>query len=109
MFALCSYAETVWKEASKELKDQGSHVGDFLEQKSSAWWAEISVRLFGAFPSSFSYGIWWGRNTMIFNNRMVPPEVTTILVVQWTKEHKSKEKETKTRKMVSQETNKAIP
>ena len=45
----------------------------------------------------------------IFNNRLIPHEMMTTLVVQWTREHKSKEKDPKARKLVPLDINKAIP
>ena len=47
--------------------------------------------------------------TVIFNNKMIPPKVTTALVVQWTRKHKSKEKKTKERIQVPPEINKTVP
>ena len=109
MFAFCSYPETVWKSANKKLKSQEPYARTSLEQKSCAWWSYSSVHLFSAFPSSFTYRIWWACNTTIFNNRFIPHELTTTLVVQWIREHKSKEKELKIRKMVPPVINKEIP
>ena len=91
LFNLCSYAEFVWKAAYTELKYQGTP-GASLEHKAKAWWIERSVCLYNAFPSLFSYGIWWARNTIIFNNKMIPPEIKSALVTQWVREHRSQEK-----------------
>ena len=79
-----------------------------LEHKTKAWWTERSVCLYSVVPSLFSYGIWWARNTIIFNNKMIPPEVTTTLVVQWVREHRSKEKEHKIRVLVPLEIKKKV-
>ena len=66
--------ESVWKTTCRELKFQGA-TGISLEHKAKAWWTEKSVRLYSAYPSLFSYGIWWARNTVIFNNKLIPPEI----------------------------------
>ena len=49
------------------------------------------------------------RNTIIFNKKLIPPEVTIDLVVQWVREHRSKEKEHKIRVLVPPEINKTVP
>ena len=74
-----------------------------------AWWSDKSICLNSAFPSLFTYGIWWARNTTTFNNKMIPPEVTAALVIQWTREHISQVKDPKFRVLVPPEINKGIP
>ena len=105
---ICSYADTVWKTTCRELKFQGT-LGTTLEYKAKAWWTDKSVCLHSAFPSLFTYGIWWARNTATFNNKMIPFEVTAALVIQWTREHRSQVKEEKFRVLVPPEINKEIP
>ena len=83
--------------------------GISLEHKAKARWKERSVCLYSAFPSLFSYGIWWARNNVIFNHKLIPPEVTSTLVIQWAREHRSQEKEPKIRVLVPPEINKNIP
>ena len=103
------YQESLWnKNQGTRLKYQGTS-GISLEQKSKAWWTDRSVCLYSAFPSLFSYGIWWDRNIVIFNNKMIPPEVTSTLVIQWVREHRSQEKKPKIRMLVPPEINKDIP
>ena len=80
LFNLCSYAESVWKETCKELKYQGIP-GVSLEHKAKASWTKRSVCLYSAFPSLFSYGIWWARKSVNFNNKLIPPKVTSDLVI----------------------------
>ena len=67
------------------------------------------VRLYYDYPSLFSYGIWWARNTVIFNNKIIMSEVTSSLVIQWAREYRSQEKEPKVKVLVSTEINKGIP
>ena len=83
--------------------------GVSLEHKPKAWWTERSVCLYSAFSSLFSYGIWWARNIVIFNNKLIPSKVTIGLIIQWEREHKSKEKEPKIRVLVPPEINKVVP
>ena len=80
LFNFCSYAEFVWKEACTELKYQGTS-GISLEHKPKAWQKERSVCLYSSFSSLFSYGFWWDRKTIIFNNKLISPEVTSPLVI----------------------------
>ena len=40
---------------------------------------------------------------------MIPPEVTSALVIQWVREHRSQEKKPKIRMLVPPEINKDIP
>ena len=77
--------------------------------KANAWWKDRLVRLFSALPSLFTHGIWWPRNTAIFNNKLIPIGVTSALVIQWAKEHRSQEKEQIIRVLIPPEINKAIP
>ena len=102
---LCRF---VWKAACIELKYQGT-LGVSLEHKAKAWCTERSVCLYSAFPSLFSYGIWWARNTVIFNNKSIPPQVTTTIVVQWNMEHRSKEKQPKIIALVPPKINNVVP
>ena len=65
--------------------------------------------LFSALPSLFAYGIWWARSIAIFQIKLIPPEVTMALVVQWTRDHKSKYKEPTKGTIVPLEINKEVP
>ena len=58
-------------------------------------WKARYVSLVQSLP--FYYGIWWTWNTTIFNNKLIPHDVMKALVVQWTREHKYKEKDPKRR------------
>ena len=108
LFHLCPYAESVWKEACSELKYQGNP-GNYLEHKASTWWTDKSICQYSALPSLFCYGIWWAGNIVIFNNKLIPTEVTSTLVIQWVKEHRSQEKYKKNGIMIPLEINKSIP
>ena len=46
---------------------------------------------------------------VIFNNKLIPPEVTLALVIQWAREYKTQEKEPKVNILVPPEMNKGIP
>ena len=80
LFHSCSYAEAMWKTTCLDLKYQGNP-GTSLEHKVNAWWEDRSIRLYIALPSLFTHGIWWERNTTIFNNKLIPIEVTSALVI----------------------------
>ena len=92
----------------KELKFQGNS-GTTLEHKEKAWWIDKVVCLYSAFPSFFTYAIWWERNTVTFNNKFTTHEVISGIVIQWTREQRSQVKEEKVRVPVSPTINKKIP
>ena len=98
----------MWKIMCKELKFQGNS-GTTLEHKAKSWWTDKAVCLYSAFLSLFTYGIWWARNTVTFSNKLIPPEVTVALVIQWTREHISQVKEAKVKVLVPPAINKEIP
>ena len=74
------YAEAMWKTACSKLEYQGNP-GTSLEHKANAWWKDRLVRLFSSLPFLFTHGIWWVRNTIIFNNKLIPIEVTSAHVI----------------------------
>ena len=51
------------------------------------------VQSFDAFPSLFVYGVWWARNSTIFQDHKIPIEITSVVIVQWSREHKKVDKQ----------------
>ena len=76
-----------------------------LKHKANAWWKYSFVLLYSDLRSLLTHGIWWERNTTIFNNKLIPIEVTSALVIWWAKEHRSQEKEQKIRVLIPIEIN----
>ena len=72
-----------------------------LEQSCSNWWKNTSVRCFDSFSSLSIYGICWARNSAIFQERRIPEEIITSMIVQWTREHKTMEKK-KNKRMIKE-------
>ena len=80
-----------------------------LKQKANAWWKDRLVLLYSDLRSLLIHGIWWARNTTIFMDQKIPFEITSAMIVQWPREHKTKDKHKRMRLIKIPSIDKNIP
>ena len=79
------------------------------EQRTQAWWNNTAVCNFVAFHVLFVYTIWEARNRENFKNIWTPIDVTSALLVQKVEEHKSSQKNGKTRHVKTPQIDQSYP
>jgi ribonuclease HI len=68
-----------------------------LEECLKYWLQDRATKLYSGLPSIFTSNIWWARNNAVFNDKFMPPEVTTNITLNQAVEFREDPKALKTR------------
>lgn len=101
MFSSCPYVRDVCYSTTKNLNNDRISIRSALtlEQLTQIWRHDAGVRCYCTFLALFVFNIWEARNKANFQNKWVPPNITTLLL-QKVQEHKTVPKPSKHRVII---------